>query len=58
MIIDAHTHVWPDAIAGKVFYVGAEPGLAQMAKLANNMISAAGMAAACEAVVLAVKAGE
>ena len=46
-----------DAIAGKVFYVGAEPGLAQMAKLANNMISAAGMAAACEAVVLAVKAG-
>jgi 3-hydroxyisobutyrate dehydrogenase-like beta-hydroxyacid dehydrogenase len=46
-----------DAIAGKVFYLGAEPGLAQMAKLANNMISAAGMAAACEAVVLAVKAG-
>ncbi len=46
-----------EAIAGKVFYVGAAPGLAQMAKLANNMISAAGMAAACEAVVLAVKAG-
>lgn len=45
------------AIAGKVFYVGATPGLAQMAKLANNMISAAGMAAACEAVVLGVKAG-
>jgi 3-hydroxyisobutyrate dehydrogenase-like beta-hydroxyacid dehydrogenase len=46
-----------EALAGKVFYVGAEPGLAQMAKLANNMISAAGMAAACEAVVLGVKAG-
>ena len=46
-----------EAIAHKVFYVGAAPGLAQMTKLANNMISAAGMAAACEAVVLAVKAG-
>ncbi len=46
-----------DAIAGKVFYVGERPGLGQITKLANNMISAAGMAAACEAVVLAVKAG-
>ena len=46
-----------DTIAKNVFYVGAEPGLAQMAKLANNMISAAGMAAASEAVVLGVKAG-
>lgn len=46
-----------ETIAKKVFYVGAEPGLAQMAKLANNMISAAGMAAASEAVVLGVKAG-
>ena len=46
-----------EAIAHKVFYVGAEPGLAQITKLANNMISAAGMAAASEAAVLAVKAG-
>ena len=46
-----------EAIAQKVFYVGAEPGLAQMTKLANNMISAAGMAAASEAIILAVKAG-
>ena len=46
-----------ETIAKKVFYVGAEPGLAQMTKLANNMISAAGMAAASEAVVMAVKAG-
>ena len=46
-----------EAIAKRVFYVGAEPGLAQMTKLANNMISAAGMAAASEAVVLAVKGG-
>jgi 3-hydroxyisobutyrate dehydrogenase-like beta-hydroxyacid dehydrogenase len=46
-----------EAIAGRVFYVGAEPGLGQITKLANNMISAAGMAAACEAAVMAVKAG-
>jgi 3-hydroxyisobutyrate dehydrogenase-like beta-hydroxyacid dehydrogenase len=46
-----------EAIAGKVFYMGEAPGLGQITKLANNMISAAGMAAACEAVVLAVKAG-
>ena len=46
-----------DAIARNVFYIGAEPGLAQIAKLANNMISAAGMAAACEAAAMAVKAG-
>ena len=46
-----------EAIAGKVFYVGAEPGLAQITKLANNMISAAGMAVAMEAAAMAVKAG-
>jgi 3-hydroxyisobutyrate dehydrogenase-like beta-hydroxyacid dehydrogenase len=46
-----------DAIAGKVFYVGAEPGLAQITKLANNMISGAAMAVSMEAAVMAVKAG-
>jgi 3-hydroxyisobutyrate dehydrogenase-like beta-hydroxyacid dehydrogenase len=46
-----------DAIARNVFYIGIEPGLAQIAKLANNMISAAGMASAFEAVAMAVKAG-
>jgi 3-hydroxyisobutyrate dehydrogenase-like beta-hydroxyacid dehydrogenase len=46
-----------EAIAGKVFYIGADPGLGQITKLANNMISAAGMAAAMEAAVMAVKAG-
>jgi len=57
--IEAETRVRPlfDAIAGKVFYVGAEPGLGQITKLANNMISAAGMAASMEAAVMAVKAG-
>jgi 3-hydroxyisobutyrate dehydrogenase-like beta-hydroxyacid dehydrogenase len=44
-------------IARNVFYIGAEPGLGQVTKLANNMISAAGMAAAFEAAAMAVKAG-
>jgi 3-hydroxyisobutyrate dehydrogenase-like beta-hydroxyacid dehydrogenase len=46
-----------ETIARNVFYVGEQPGLGQIAKLANNMISAAGMAAACEAAAMAVKAG-
>lgn len=44
-------------IAQKVYHVGARPGLGQVAKLANNMISAAGMVASFEAVVMGVKAG-
>jgi 3-hydroxyisobutyrate dehydrogenase-like beta-hydroxyacid dehydrogenase len=46
-----------DALARNVFYMGAEPGLAQVTKVANNMISAAGMVASFEAAALAVKAG-
>ena len=45
------------AIAGRHFDVGIEPGLAQVCKLVNNAIAAAGMVAACEATVLGVKAG-
>lgn len=44
-------------IAGRLFHVGDAPGLAQVCKLVNNAISAAGMVAACEATVLGVKAG-
>ncbi len=46
-----------DSVARNVFYLGETPGLGQVTKLANNMISAAGMAAACEASAMAVKAG-
>jgi 3-hydroxyisobutyrate dehydrogenase-like beta-hydroxyacid dehydrogenase len=46
-----------EAIAGKRFDVGAVPGLAQVCKLVNNAISAAGMVAACEATVVGIKAG-
>jgi 3-hydroxyisobutyrate dehydrogenase-like beta-hydroxyacid dehydrogenase len=46
-----------ETIARNVFYIGDTPGLGQVTKLANNMISAAGMAAAFEASAMAVKAG-
>jgi 3-hydroxyisobutyrate dehydrogenase-like beta-hydroxyacid dehydrogenase len=42
---------------GKFFYIGAEPGMGQMMKLLNNLLSAAATAATSEAVVLGVKAG-
>jgi 3-hydroxyisobutyrate dehydrogenase-like beta-hydroxyacid dehydrogenase len=45
------------ALARNVFYVGDRPGLGQVTKLANNMISAAGMLAAYECSAMAVKAG-
>lgn len=44
-------------IAGNVFYVGSRPGQGQVAKLANNMISASAMVASFEAVAMGVKAG-
>lgn len=44
-------------IAGHVFQVGEEPGKAQVMKLVNNLISAANMASAFEALVLGAKAG-
>jgi 3-hydroxyisobutyrate dehydrogenase-like beta-hydroxyacid dehydrogenase len=46
-----------EAIARHAFYIGEKPGLAQVTKAANNMISAAAMAISCEATALAVKAG-
>jgi 3-hydroxyisobutyrate dehydrogenase-like beta-hydroxyacid dehydrogenase len=42
---------------GKVFYIGAKPGMGQMMKLINNLLSATATAATSEAVVLGVKAG-
>lgn len=42
---------------GKVFYIGAEPGMGQMMKVINNLLSATATAATSEAVVLGVKAG-
>jgi 3-hydroxyisobutyrate dehydrogenase-like beta-hydroxyacid dehydrogenase len=46
-----------ETIARNMFYIGEAPGLGQVTKLANNMISAAGMAAAFETSAMAVKAG-
>jgi 3-hydroxyisobutyrate dehydrogenase-like beta-hydroxyacid dehydrogenase len=45
------------AAIGKVFDIGAEPGMGQMMKLINNLLSATATAATSEAMVLGVKAG-
>jgi len=42
---------------GRTFYVGSKPGLAQMAKLANNLLAAAAIVLSSEAVAMGVKAG-
>jgi len=42
---------------GKVFFVGEKAGLAQVAKLGNNLLSAAAMVVSSEALVMGVKAG-
>jgi 3-hydroxyisobutyrate dehydrogenase-like beta-hydroxyacid dehydrogenase len=42
---------------GKVFIVGERPGLGQTVKLANNLMSAASLAIAAEAMAMGVKAG-
>jgi 3-hydroxyisobutyrate dehydrogenase-like beta-hydroxyacid dehydrogenase len=44
-------------VFGKLFYVGDKPGLAQVAKLANNLLAAAAIVLSSEAVVMGVKAG-
>jgi 3-hydroxyisobutyrate dehydrogenase-like beta-hydroxyacid dehydrogenase len=46
-----------DHLAAHVFYVGEEPGQAQIMKLLNNMLSFAAFVASCEAFALGVKAG-
>jgi 3-hydroxyisobutyrate dehydrogenase-like beta-hydroxyacid dehydrogenase len=51
-------HVRPALeVFGKVFICGERPGLAQSMKLANNFLSATGMAASSEAIAMGVKAG-
>lgn len=47
---------WLDHI-GRVFIIGERPGQAQLMKLVNNLLSAANLAAAFEALVLGAKGG-
>lgn len=42
---------------GKTFHVGAEPGMAQVVKLLNNLLSASALAITSEAMVMGAKAG-
>ena len=42
---------------GKVFFTGEKPGLAQVAKLGNNLLAAAALVLSSEALAMGVKAG-
>lgn len=42
---------------GRLFYTGEKPGLAQIAKLGNNLLAAAAMVVSSEALAMGVKAG-
>lgn len=44
-------------IFGKVFFVGEEPGMGQIAKLGNNMLSTAALTLTSEVLAMGVKAG-
>ena len=44
-------------VFGKTFYVGEKPGLAQIAKLANNLLAASAIVLSSEAMAMGVKAG-
>jgi 3-hydroxyisobutyrate dehydrogenase-like beta-hydroxyacid dehydrogenase len=44
-------------VFGRLFYVGEKPGLAQVAKLGNNLLAAAAIVLSSEAVAMGVKAG-
>jgi 3-hydroxyisobutyrate dehydrogenase-like beta-hydroxyacid dehydrogenase len=56
---DGYAEIRPllDCLAAHIFYVGGEPGQAQLMKLINNMLSFAAFVSACEAFALGVKAG-
>lgn len=44
-------------VFGKTFFTGEKPGLAQVAKLGNNLLAAAAVVVSSEAVAMGVKAG-
>jgi 3-hydroxyisobutyrate dehydrogenase-like beta-hydroxyacid dehydrogenase len=62
MIVSCPPHVCGEvepivSTFGRVFRVGEAPGQAQIAKLANNLLSAAALAVTSEAMAMGVKAG-
>jgi 3-hydroxyisobutyrate dehydrogenase-like beta-hydroxyacid dehydrogenase len=46
-----------DELAGHVFHVGEQPGMGQLAKVLNNLLSATALSVTAEAVALGVKCG-
>jgi len=53
----AEIRPWLDKIGKNIFEVGDKPGQAQLMKLVNNLVNAANMATAFEALVLGAKGG-
>jgi 3-hydroxyisobutyrate dehydrogenase-like beta-hydroxyacid dehydrogenase len=61
-MVSCPQHAYPEVepilkTFGKLFYTGEKPGLAQVAKLANNLLAAAAMVVSSEALAMGVKAG-
>jgi 3-hydroxyisobutyrate dehydrogenase-like beta-hydroxyacid dehydrogenase len=46
-----------EMVAGNLFYLGAKPGISQVAKIINNHVSAAGRMAVFEGLAMGIKAG-
>jgi 3-hydroxyisobutyrate dehydrogenase-like beta-hydroxyacid dehydrogenase len=46
-----------EAYAGRLFYLGEEPGAAQAAKVMNNVIAHTALLATCEAIAIGLKSG-
>ena len=61
-MVSCPKHAYPEVepilkTFGKLFFTGEKPGLAQMAKLANNLLAAAAIVVSSEALAMGVKAG-
>jgi 3-hydroxyisobutyrate dehydrogenase-like beta-hydroxyacid dehydrogenase len=62
VMVSCPKHIYPEVEAilktfGRLFFTGEKPGLAQTAKLANNLLAAAALVVSSEALAMGVKAG-
>jgi 3-hydroxyisobutyrate dehydrogenase-like beta-hydroxyacid dehydrogenase len=62
VMVSCPKHIYPEVepilkTFGRLFFTGEKPGLAQTAKLANNLLAAAALVVSSEALAMGVKAG-
>jgi 3-hydroxyisobutyrate dehydrogenase-like beta-hydroxyacid dehydrogenase len=62
VMVSCPQHIYPEVepilkTFGRLFFTGEKPGLAQTAKLANNLLAAAALVVSSEALAMGVKAG-